>query len=354
FYGGSHKSFADGLIQHSTHTFDLLTLPDKYWKWRMRGAALYFAEKLKDFSIYDGIIASNMLSLSDFKAICGGNLPPIVLYFHENQILYPLATGEQEDLHYGFTDITSSLCADYIIFNSSYHKDAYLNAIKPFLSRFPDKRPFWVTEKIQHKSNVIYPGCSLNQDFIRKAKIQNPPLIIWNHRWEHDKNPEDFFDALFHVADDGVDFKLALLGEQFKNSPKIFNIAKRKLRNKIVHFGYISNFKEYKQWLAKGDIVLSTSIQENFGISIVEAIGSGSFPLLPDRLSYRELIPEKMHNLCIYKNQNDLIKKLKKLITYYDTNLANELTKQNLRFSWENMIKQYDQFLNSVKKKSLQ
>ena len=349
FYGGSHKYFADGLVKNSKHTIELLTLPDRFWKWRMRGASLYFIEKVMDFSIYDGIITSNMLSLADLKAISREDLPPIAVYFHENQILYPLSPGEKEDLHYGFTDITSALSADHVIFNSEFHKNAFINELPAFLKRFPDYNPIWVIDEIRNKTTVLYPGCRLNQLSEKKQEINTPPLIIWNHRWEHDKNPEDFFQALFKIDEEGIDFQLAVLGEQYKTSPEIFNVARKKLQKKIVHWGFIETYQDYRKWLEDGDIVISTSFQENFGISIVEAIGSGNFPLLPDRLSYREIIPPRFHKLCLYKNQNDLISKLKKLIQYYDVNLSVELSNENLRFSWKTMIIHYDNFLDDIR-----
>jgi glycosyltransferase involved in cell wall biosynthesis len=351
FYGGSHKYFADGLKQHSKHTIDLFTLPDRYWKWRMRGGALYFAEKIKNPSIYDGIILSNMLSLSDLKSLWNDPGLTYILYFHENQILYPLAEGEKEDLHYGFTDITSSLAADFIVFNSHFHKKAFIDSLKPFLSRFPDNIPYWLIDKVKEKSTVIHPGCLLNRNYIKSDIKPRTPLIIWNHRWEHDKNPDDFFSALYELDDERVDFQLAVLGEQFNKSPEVFNEARVRLEKKIVHFGFVEHKEKYREWLEKGDIVISTSNQENFGISIVEAIGGGSFPLLPDRLSYRELIPEKYHKLCIYKNQKDLKRKLKKLISFYDPSLVNDLILLNKRFSWEEMILKFDDYLENVIKK---
>ncbi|MFO7645973.1 MAG: DUF3524 domain-containing protein [Desulfosarcina sp.] len=39
FFGGSHREFAQGWVAHSRHCIDLLTLPARFWKWRMRGAA---------------------------------------------------------------------------------------------------------------------------------------------------------------------------------------------------------------------------------------------------------------------------------------------------------------------------
>lgn len=349
FYGGSHKYFVDGLIEHSEHSFDLHTLPAHYWKWRMRGASLFFADKIKDLSVYDGIIVSNMLSLSDLKALWGILSIPYILYFHENQILYPLSDGEREDLHYGFTDITSSLAADFIIFNSHYHKKAYLHSLKPFISRLPDNKPFWVIDKIKEKCSVLYPGCHLPEKSKKCRNKPDIPLMIWNHRWEHDKNPEDFFSALFEIQNKGFDFRLAILGEQYNRSPAIFKKAKEELKDKIIHFGFAENKKAYWDLLNLGDIIISTSYQENFGISVVEAIGGGCFPLLPDRLSYRELIPAEYHKLCIYKNQNDLVKKLIILISRYDVLMTEDIRLKNERFSWINMINNYDFFLNNIK-----
>jgi hypothetical protein len=51
FYGGSHKVFADGLIHHSRHAAHLFQLPARFWKWRMRGAALHFLHSVKTSGI---------------------------------------------------------------------------------------------------------------------------------------------------------------------------------------------------------------------------------------------------------------------------------------------------------------
>jgi hypothetical protein len=107
-----------------------VTLPARFWKWRMRGAALHFVRTIDDLSAYDGIITSGLMSLSDFTALYGGRRPPTLVYFHENQLTYPLAPGERMDMQFGFTDITTALCADRILFNSRFHFDQ-------FFTRFP-------------------------------------------------------------------------------------------------------------------------------------------------------------------------------------------------------------------------
>jgi glycosyltransferase involved in cell wall biosynthesis len=298
FFGGSHREFAQGLVAHSRHRIDLLTLPARFWKWRMRGAALYFIQKVTSLESYHGLITTDMMSLSDFKALANGACPPTLMYFHENQLTYPLAPGEHADYQYGFTDITSALAADRILFNSRTHRDAFFEGLPGFLNLMPEYRPHWVVDEIRTKAGVLYPGCrfSAGSVALQDPPPQSPPLIIWNHRWEFDKNPEAFFDALDAVLENGAEFRLALLGENFQAVPKAFLRARSRYGRRIIQYGYVESRQEYIQWLQRGDIVISTATQENFGISIVEAIRCGCLPLLPARLAYPESIPDECHS----------------------------------------------------------
>ena len=126
--GGSHAQFLDGLIAHSGHHFTRMSLPARKWKWRMRGAAIYFARQLSDAEEYDVIFTSDMTAVADLRALLPGSLKakPIVCYFHENQLTYPLPDESDRDYQYGFTNITSCLAADAVWFNSRYHLDSFV------------------------------------------------------------------------------------------------------------------------------------------------------------------------------------------------------------------------------------
>ena len=39
--------------------------------------------------------------------------------------------------------------------------------------------------------------------------------IVWPHRWEHDKDPEAFFAAVTALAHEGLDFEVAVAGQEF-------------------------------------------------------------------------------------------------------------------------------------------
>ncbi len=354
FFGGSHRDFAEGLKTHSAHHIDLVTLPARFWKWRMRGAALYFSEKIPSLEGYHGLITTDLMSLSDFRTLNSAFCPAALAYFHENQITYPLAPGEQRDVQFGFTDITTALAAKRILFNSRTHYNAFFDALPGFIKKMPEYRPLWSVEAIRSKSGVLHPGCQFPTDMTSSSTMgpdpNLPPLVIWNHRWEFDKNPSDFFDALTAVSQRGRKFRLALLGENFQTVPKAFIAARDQFGDRIVQYGYEKSKTAYQRWLQQGAIVVSTANQENFGISIVEAIRYGNIPLLPDRLTYPEIIPKKFHPYCLYRDRADLVEKLAHTIDNIHgmQTMARELSHAMDIFSWETLIDRYDRELTAL------
>jgi glycosyltransferase involved in cell wall biosynthesis len=288
------------------------------------------------------------MSVSDFKALAGKGCPPVLVYFHENQLTYPLAPGESIDFHFGFTDITTALTAECIRFNSHTHFDAFFEQLPQFIKMMPDYRPRWVVANLRAKADVIYPGCNFPLEHrLREHPADQAPLIIWNHRWEFDKNPEMFFEALDAVASQGFDFRLALLGENFQAIPKAFIAARNSLQDRIVCYGYEPSRHRYLDWLAQGTIIISTAVQENFGIAVVEAVRHGCLPLVPGRLAYPEIIPEKFHSDYLYSDQDDLIAKLIKIINNHPalSSHRRELSDAMGTFAWESRIAAYDQTL---------
>lgn len=352
FYGGSHKDFADGLVEASRHDIALFTLPARFWKWRMRGAALHFFDTIESFSSYDGLIVTDLMSLADLKALGGAYLPPAVVYFHENQLTYPSAPDEPMDYQFGFTNLTTALSAEKVIFNSHTHYHSFFSALPGFLNMMPEYKSKWTISAVKDKSEVIYPGCHFlkKQNGIKRASGETP-LIIWNHRWEFDKNSEDFFYALGQVMNQGIDFRIALLGENFQAMPKEFVAAKETFGKRIAVYGYVESKTDYAKWISEGDIVVSTAIQENFGISIVEAVRAGCTPLVPNRLSYPEIIPEAYHEDFLFTDRDDLVDKLVGLLSGASPVIrekASRLSRHMDAFAWEKMIAAYDEMLDSL------
>ncbi len=328
-----------------------MTMPGENWRWRMLGAALHIADNIPPLEKYDGIIVTDLFNLSDFKALVGTHCPPVLAYFHENQMTYPQPPGDKGAFQLGIINITTALVADRVVFNSKMHKDAFLNAIPNFLKRGRDYGPNGIKDKIRKKAEVLYPGITLQiSKGIDAEKQTDPPLIIWNHRWGFDKNYEIFFSVLEELNDRELDFHLAIMGENFGMIPPEFKKAKKKFSDKILQFGYVSSRKEYERWLKRGAVVISTAIQENFGMSVIEAMIMGCVPLLPDRLSYPEILPEEFHELFLYKSRQDLIEKLFIIISDYKRyeKIQVRLAQKMTSFLWENGAGRYDRVLEQL------
>jgi len=354
FYGGSHKSFADQWISHSIHNYHLQTLPPRFWKWRQAGSALYLAEKIPppEEKKFDAVIVSGMIDLGHLKAF-RPDLPPALLYIHENQFAYPLQAGEQRDFRYGLTDLANVLSAETVVFNSIFNRDTFFKECRDLFRLLPDAIPQNSVDKAIGKSEVIYPGIDVNaitQKLPNPVIKDNVPLIIWNHRHEHDKNPQTAFRVLERLSRRKVPFKLALLGERFKKSPSAFDRARRKLSEHIV----IDDFPgrdEYYHWLSRGDIVISTAIQENFGLSIIEAAAAGCRPLVPRRLAYPEVLPIWAQGACLWGDEQELEEKLEALIGQTEKqrkSLARPLSLWMGRYSWENQAEKLDKMLTKT------
>ncbi|MCB9261561.1 MAG: DUF3524 domain-containing protein [Flavobacteriales bacterium] len=295
FYSGSHKYWVDSLKKYFSTDIQTFTLPGRHWKWRMTAGFIELAEQVNQHNQFDVFLVSDMLDVLSFKAFLnpGHQSTSIVLYMHENQVVYPFRTPEGEkhrDRHYGFINYKSVLCADKVLFNSQFHFDSFFDEMEKFLFPFPDSKP--LIRRLQEakpKCSVQYLGIELNELNRFKTAKNRVPTILWNHRWEHDKNPELFFKTLMRLSLEGFDFQLIVCGEQYEKAPAIFEEARTILAKHIVHWGYFDSREDYTKALWQSTILPVTSNQEFFGLSVLEASACHVLPILPNRLSYPEL-----------------------------------------------------------------
>ncbi|MDH5721525.1 MAG: DUF3524 domain-containing protein [Spirochaetia bacterium] len=350
FYGGSHKSWLDSLVQYSRHDYKLLTMPPRWWKYRMYAGAITLAKRaLEDSFAPDIILASDMLDLSAFLSLTRGRFSgiPALLYFHENQFAYPQNTdyNNRFDNHYKFINYTSALCADKIFFNSKYNRDTFFEGLENMLRSFPEYRNMDTIDKLQKKSSVL----PLGIDFKRFEKFGNadtndPAVILWNHRWEHDKNPEDFFNALKILKNKEIDFRLIICGQSYQISPTCFAEAEKEFKKEILHMGTVKNKSDYIRLLRQSDIIFVTSNHDFFGISVAEAIYCGAFPLLPNRVAYPELFKKSRFPDCYYESNGieKIIETVNNIQTLKEKWIL-KLQKEVFRFDWSKMIDVYDE-----------
>ncbi len=368
YYTGSHAAWADGVARHSRHRVQLLTLPGRYWKWRMHGGSVSLAQRLLDLPIEqapDLIVATDMLDLSGFLALTRRRFAsvPVAFYFHENQLTYPWSPTDrdiinQRDKHYGFINFQSALSADRVLFNSEFHRQSFLEALRPFLKHFPDNNLLQSIGQIQQKSAVLPLGIDLGRldadrlpEDDRPAGPANPaPVVLWNHRWESDKNPAAFFSALYDLDSCGVDFRLVVLGERFGKVPPEFEQAEKRLAHRILKFGYVDSPVEYASWLWRSDVLPVTSYQDFFGISIAEALYCECLPCLPRRLSYPELFGSPEFEPYFYDDADPsaLVRRLRSLFDGRDRRAGLAVRRHVARYDWKTIIPRYDSLFEEM------
>ncbi len=357
YYGGSHKAFLDGLIEKSRHQWTLLTLPPYKWKWRMRHSAIYFTDLLRSKKYkdkhWDILFCSDMLNLAEFKGMADEKIKKLktIIYFHENQLTYPLRAEDKRDYQYVLTNMNSAVAADEVWFNSKFHEAEFLTALKDFLKKMPDYQPYEQIKKIKNKSKVVHPGIREFETF-KQAEGKKVKTILWAARWEHDKNPEDFFATLSELKKRGYDFKLNVIGENFRDRPEAFDKAKKEFKEYITRWGYQKNRKEYEKTLKESDVIVSTAVHEFFGIAVLEAMARGCYPLLPERLAYPEITDIKNNPEFFYDGTvKSLAKKLERLIDDKDQILEEGKQKAEERtqeFFWSKQVKKIDEAIENI------
>lgn len=322
FYGGSHRTFLDGLIAHAGHEIVPLTLPEGEWRRRMRRGAQELATLSRDIpGDFDYLIATDMLDLPAFLALTRPHFSsmPTLLYMHENQFTYPRIRGTKLNSWFGQINYLSACAADVVAFNSAYHRDEFIAALRT-LSLQPNN---WLIpeaiDTIASKSTVLPIGIDLaSLDEHRpngKLEIGNGKLVLWNHRWEFDKAPETFARVIRKVADLGVNFTLAIAGEPGDNPSPALTDLRDSLGDRVTHFGHVPTRAGYARLLWDADLVVSTSRHEFFGVSTVEALYCGCFPILPAQHNYPALVPESLHPHTLWRDESHFVELLTRALT---------------------------------------
>lgn len=310
FFTGSHEVWAEGWRANSRHELHLLTQPGTHWRHRMMAASVPLAEATRDHVARHGrpdvVVASDMVDLAGYLGLCREELAgvPAVVYFHENQLTQPTSpngVGGLRDRHLAWTNWRSLLAADAVWFNSNWQRDSMCEALEGLLAAGPagdDQRA--LLERARSRFEVRPVGCDLaglledaddDGSSTSSAAPDRDPLVLWNHRWAHDKGLDLAIASMRALASQGVGFRLAVLGTDDHHDPSRGDKLLAPLGDRVVHRGWLEP-GAYHEVLREADVVVAAARQENFGISVVEAVAAGCVPVVPDALAYPESIED--------------------------------------------------------------
>jgi len=356
---GSHKHWRQGIeLGLSEIDWTVLTLPARYFSWRIRGNPISFIERYHDelHQEYDFIFATSIVDLATLKGLIPSlAITPALVYFHENQFEYPKSKHQKSLLEAQMVNLYSAMAADMIVFNSDYNRRSFFDGCHRLMKKLPDFTLHDLPSRLQHKSSVVpVPVADHLFEASKHRSLKKGAIkILWNHRWEYDKGPDKLLLFLSELEKSQIEFEVNIVGEQFRQMPPEFEVINTKFSKQIKAFGYVSNIDDYVKLLSRCDIVLSTAIHEFQGLAVTEAVAAGCIPLVPDRLSYVEYIDKPYRYQSDLSNpENEAKAAVATLLEINSRDLCSlELREGFKRFSWSELINVYRELIGRLVRK---
>ncbi len=351
----SHRAWCQGLMQHMPeHQWCYLTLPGRYFSWRIRGNPLSFVygENAKQLEQdFDLIVATSMVDLATFKGLTPHLAStPSILYCHENQFAYPKSAQQHTSVEPQMVNLYAALAADHVLFNSEFNRQSFLQGARDLLKQLPDHAPLRAVDSIEQKSQVLPVPIHCHHSLTPSPFQQGETLkVIWNHRWEYDKGPDTLAACIELAHEQQLNVEFSICGMSFRQQPKAFiQLQQRQLAN-VRHMGTFAKRSDYLQQLAEHHVVLSTALHEFQGLAVLEGAALKCTPLAPDRLAYPEWIPPSQ----LYPSgsaQQEAQAICERLQQWQQQGLPP--TVDVCHYDWQPLIHQYQQCFQTVRNKN--
>lgn len=215
-----------------------------------------------------------------------------------------------------FTELGWIASQDVIFVGSSYHAEAFIERrIKPY-----------ITDRVEFKTlcdKIVVTGNPLFKEDYHKFDVQKSSKIIISNRFDWEKRPNESLQFAYLAKKRHPDWEIVVTTSrpEFKSNKKwLVDLAREMEKDGIITIKSGLTKEEYHKELATSKIMLSNSIEENFGYCIVEAMHYNTYPLLPNKLSHPELVRWNLE--LLYDDTDEILDKMEKLMesTYLVSN----------------------------------
>ena len=240
FDGGSHAAFTRTLQAGVKAEWTALTLPGRHWKWRARGAAVFFVREHWDIlqKEYDlcGLAHFSTWPIYSHSVRAFIGCPGSFIFTRINWHIQTSLSCAPGDNHYGFSQMVSCLAATHCVFNSQWNLTSFWMRLPSSCDVSRSKPPGgW---RLSGRASVLpvrstsHPedGSRLSQ---RLSHARKGPSSFGTIVGSMTRRPTSF-DTLFRLNDEGVPFRLAVCGERYRSAPECFERAEQVLAKRVI------------------------------------------------------------------------------------------------------------------------
>ncbi len=365
---GSHRYFYQGLKstleEEYNYTVDVMTLPGRHWRSRLQKSHMTLARETsffyeKEASHPDAFIVTSLTDGAAFRGLLAPSLRsvPIIHYMHENQMSYPinpsnLSHKNQELFQQHILPayhLNQAMAADKLVFNSHFHLEDFFCHLDSFLKEHSEKSLREKCLLMKEEALVIPIGLPWPKDPLTPFH-DRPKRLLWNHRWEYDKGPQEFSTLIERVLKQHPQWQVSLIGEIRVEVPEAFTSLQKNFPENVVQFGRLEKRQDYLNHLQLCRVLPVTSHHDFLGLAVLEAMLYGVIPILPKRLIYPELIPQELHDTLLYKDEG--VEFYEKVHRVMDDGLSKEqenLLRESLAlYKWNKIALQWQKLLEEV------
>jgi len=206
-----------------------------------------------------------------------------------------------------YTELGWILSQDKIFVGSEYHKQAFLERRAKIASKEDFKK---IEEKIVVTGNPIF------LDEYEKFEVKKKNQIVICNRFDYEKRPNISLDICQIIKDKHPDWEIVLTtsSKNLKSNKKwLLEYAKLLEKNGIISIKENLSKSEFHKILAESKVMLSNSIEENFGYCIVESMVYKTKPLAKKDLSHIEILEND--DRLLFTDIDEIIEKIEYLMT---------------------------------------
>lgn len=185
--------------------------------------------------------------------------------------------------------IGGSVASDAVVYNSDHCRNMARESFSDYLNKD-------ALQKLENKSATLKFGLLRGDEPLsEEANDQTKPIFIYNHRFESYKNPKDTFDQ-FEKLRKKYQFEVwaSQTAGQRTAGKKKFDIDKAIFE---------PSRNDYLKRIAVPAINTINSVHETFCISILDSMAVGNLVVVPNAVTFPELIPNDYP--YIFRNLNE-------------------------------------------------